>query len=139
MGGGGPMEGSGPCRRCNQLQEADNDFRRERIDPFAQNAPFPNDNNILNKGIDGNLVGIGNNAVDEENILGGNPSQQSFQGLPGLQGPIQSGTAIDPTVPGGIAGTAVPAPELGEDETPPSAEPHRLPASDEKQSPDTHY
>lgn len=81
MGGGGPMEGAGPCPRCNQNRLADDNFRRERIDPFNQDAPFPNNNANLNQDFTGNLVGTGDNVVQDENLLGGTPGAQQLQGL----------------------------------------------------------
>lgn len=109
MGGGGPMEGGGPCGRCNQERAAQNDFRRDRIDPFDQNAPFPGGNNNLNQDINGNFLGNNDNLVQDENILGANlGGQQPFEGLPGLQAPAQPGDSINP---------AVEAPELETEET----------------------
>jgi len=131
MGGGGPMEGGGPCGRCNQDRAAQDDFRRERIDPFAQNAPFPGENNNLNQDINGNLIGNGENLVQDENILGANNGgQRPLEGLPGLQAPAQPGGSFNP---------AVEAPELETEEedkpaNTPGAESHTRETASSKKS-----
>jgi hypothetical protein len=67
--GGGPMEGAGPCRRCNNLGRNPNnqDFIRERNPNFL--APFPNanQNNLGSLDLSGS-IGDGSEPVEPENM-----------------------------------------------------------------------